>query len=804
MDRTPARHAGTPDAIAAATSAAEIPPPASLPELDAIAVPAVLVDDSGVVVGANAAAAEAIGHDLLVRPVSSWPGARPIVGEDRRVLGAGDLPFGPGALGGTDPGTGRPSERLVCIPTADGQDQWYSVWVMPWPGRTSPDSTATGDPSPGVPAPGPLALTQLFPGDARRRITQAGRERVVDLDRKYGRQAALARAGMAVNQPRELPTLLGTLLDRLRSDLPADAAAIAFGLDAATAANGTPEHERGVFASDAGFTGPAERQAAEALHAGGAGQWVSQAGRPLTVDRPETDPYRRDPDSPIRSWAAIPLSDGGDVFGVLYAFDRTPRRYDADDLLFLRELARRAGAAIAKVGFIDRLERQRGELELHRDHLEELVADRTTELEASHARLRTADRLAAIGTFTAGLGHDMNNVLFPLRCRLDAMEKQSSIDVKEAADTIGATRRAVSFLQSLSDGLRLFARDPLAGDLDASTHLEPWWTSVAPLLRHSLPTEVIVEADLPADLPPVNVAAAGLTQVVLNLMVNAADVMPDGGTVRIHARQPDDPIAREDTVILEVADNGPGMTPDVAAQVFDPFFSTKTRTVSTGLGLWLVHQVVDRAGGAVELDTAPGRGTRFELHLPMAETAGSLRGSAITARGVGHPPGAESVSEPGDHSEARDSSGAGGSAGSSRGTGSTRSSAPSPLAVAIESPDPRRAAWIGRAVEDAGARIAGPQDEGEAGPEVVILVAGPDDGTVDAAALRIADARTRAPAARFLLVGTWPEPVATDPASNAAGDPEWVDDPDDLPSIREHLQRIIDGRPNDRPAQEGP
>ena len=107
-------------------------------------------------------------------------------------------------------------------------------------------------------------------------------------------------------------------------------------------------------------------------------------------------------------------------------------------------------------------ERAQEELARHRDRLEELVQERTAQLEASHEQLRLAERLASIGTLAAGLGHDMNNVLFPVRCRLDALEA-ARLDERARAEVSGV-RQSVEFLQQLSDGLRLLAL--WGGDLE--------------------------------------------------------------------------------------------------------------------------------------------------------------------------------------------------------------------------------------------------------------------------------------------------------------------------------------------------
>ena len=257
-----------------------------------------------------------------------------------------------------------------------------------------------------------------------------------------------------------------------------------------------------------------------------------------------------------------------------------------------------------------RMRQNRAELSRHRDHLEELVAERTAELQASHERLRLAERLASVGTLAAGLGHDMNNVLFPVLCRLDALDAAGLGD--QAAEEVAQVRQSIEYLQQLSDGLRLLVLDP--DDQDASRHttdLRSWADEVAPLFRAAMPRDATLEFELPEDAPPIAVAPHRLTQAVYNLVVNAGEAISGHGTVRIRAE------ARDEgrVVRVSVTDNGNGMTAEVAGRALEPFFTTKKRHLSTGLGLALVHGVAGSAGGSVDIDSSLGVGTTVALNL---------------------------------------------------------------------------------------------------------------------------------------------------------------------------------------------
>lgn len=243
--------------------------------------------------------------------------------------------------------------------------------------------------------------------------------------------------------------------------------------------------------------------------------------------------------------------------------------------------------------------------DLNQQRLEELVKERTSQL-------RQADRLASIGTLAAGLGHDMHNVLLPIRARLDAVDAASL--PSKTKEHFHAMRRSIAYLQQLSDGLHLLALDPEDEDATASvTSISDWWSQVGSLLVKSVPKRVRFEIDLPDDLPDVTVAPHRLTQAILNLVVNAGEAVASDGIVRIWARANDD----RHVVRMAVTDNGEGMSAEVMSHAMDPFFTTKKRGLGTGLGLSLVHGVVQRAGGSVEIESEPGQGTTVTLNLPI-------------------------------------------------------------------------------------------------------------------------------------------------------------------------------------------
>jgi PAS domain S-box-containing protein len=269
---------------------------------------------------------------------------------------------------------------------------------------------------------------------------------------------------------------------------------------------------------------------------------------------------------------------------------------------------------------VDAIKRAQQELDRSRVELEHLVTERTHALENSHEQLRLSERMAALGTLSAGLGHDMANLLLPIQMRLDALDRQS-LSPQASAD-IQAIRECAEYLKRLVVGLRTFALDPMQMAPGTSTDLGKWWVQTAALLAIVLPKRAQLQGDFPENLPPVRISGSAMTQAVFNLVQNAATAIANvpSGLILVTARRADDGF-----VVLEVKDNGEGMSADVQQRCLEPFFTTKSQHLSTGLGLALVQGIVRHVGGALSVVSELGRGTAFQIRLPTAQRAGATR-----------------------------------------------------------------------------------------------------------------------------------------------------------------------------------
>ncbi len=254
-----------------------------------------------------------------------------------------------------------------------------------------------------------------------------------------------------------------------------------------------------------------------------------------------------------------------------------------------------------------------------------VVIHDVTDQRHTEARLREAERMAAIGTMAAGLGHDMNTILLPIRARLDAIE--GDLDPARIEANLAEIRRGIGYLQDLADGLHLLVIDPDGDGCDgATTSIPHWWQRTGGLLKRSLPPNTRLQVHFPDDLPSVAMPPHRLTQVVLNLLSNAGKAIDAGGLVALWSRA-----ALDGRVVVGVSDNGRGMSESVRRRAAEPFFTTRTRQKGTGLGLAMVHGIATTAGGEFEIESGPSGGTTIALTLPAAETEGRCPQESETA-----------------------------------------------------------------------------------------------------------------------------------------------------------------------------
>jgi signal transduction histidine kinase len=235
------------------------------------------------------------------------------------------------------------------------------------------------------------------------------------------------------------------------------------------------------------------------------------------------------------------------------------------------------------------------------------LSETYTQLQSSIEQLRRADRLSALGELSAGLAHEIRNPLGALEGAVQILQRPE-LPAETRHEFAQMAAKEVGRLKSLLTSFLDFARPqrPRRAVMEMGLLLD----SVAHLAAETArmaSVDIKVEAQ---ETAPIAVDAEQIKQVLLNLVLNAVQAMPQGGRVVLRARQQDR------SVLLEVADEGRGIPAEHLDRIFDPFFTTRAN--GTGLGLAIAHQIVYGHGGEISVRNNPDRGATFTLILPLA------------------------------------------------------------------------------------------------------------------------------------------------------------------------------------------
>jgi two-component system, cell cycle sensor histidine kinase and response regulator CckA len=290
-------------------------------------------------------------------------------------------------------------------------------------------------------------------------------------------------------------------------------------------------------------------------------------------------------------------------------------------------LAKKAGEPLLAEVRITVIRRVTGEMKSRLS----IITD-VTERKRLEDQFLRAQRMESLGMLAAGIAHDLNNALAPmlmvgemLKARMsDAGDRQLLRIVEQSAERGAAlVRQIVSFAAGRNRETVLIQTKHLLND-------------VGQLIGETFPKSIQFIPEIPHGLWTVRGDPTQLHQVLVNLCINARDAMPHGGVLRLRARNEliSDARARElpggsagQFLVIEVADSGTGIPPDVLARIWEPFFTTKAEGKGTGLGLSTVRGIAARHGGFVTVASEVGRGTTFRVYLPaLAEHAGSASG----------------------------------------------------------------------------------------------------------------------------------------------------------------------------------
>jgi signal transduction histidine kinase len=254
----------------------------------------------------------------------------------------------------------------------------------------------------------------------------------------------------------------------------------------------------------------------------------------------------------------------------------------------------------------DRERERRSELEQAKSKLEDVHQ----ELKLNFEQMKRADRLSALGHLSAGLAHEIRNPLASIEGAASILRAEPE-DAAKRNEFLGIIQIECHRLNSLLAHFLEFAR-PRLPDFTL-VELEDIFDSVSSLASHAVRDDrTKIRIEIPPNLPKVQCDSEQLKQVLLNLVLNAVQAMPDGGTVTLSGAP-----GGRDTLAIRVRDEGGGVPQGHLDHIFDPFFTLKES--GTGLGLSVAHGIIDQHGGSLTLESNSGRGAVFLITLPLRQ-----------------------------------------------------------------------------------------------------------------------------------------------------------------------------------------
>jgi signal transduction histidine kinase/CheY-like chemotaxis protein len=262
------------------------------------------------------------------------------------------------------------------------------------------------------------------------------------------------------------------------------------------------------------------------------------------------------------------------------------------------------------------------------EELLEIFAEDITERRELEAQFRQAQKMEAVGRLAGGVAHDFNNLLMVISGYTEVLLEQANasdshyqgvLSIQQAADRATTlTRQLLAFSRKQLLELKVVDVNSIVEDMER-------------LLRPLIGEDIELTTKLGSDGGHTRADAGQLEQVLMNLVVNAKDAMPDGGKITIQTSDVtvDELDRREHTfleagryVLLSVTDTGYGMDEETKSRIFEPFFTTKDKGKGTGLGLSTVYGIVKQSGGYIVTQSEPGKGTSFRIYLPRVEEPG--------------------------------------------------------------------------------------------------------------------------------------------------------------------------------------
>jgi signal transduction histidine kinase len=305
----------------------------------------------------------------------------------------------------------------------------------------------------------------------------------------------------------------------------------------------------------------------------------------------------------LRSVVTAPLRTDHELLGVLVAGRQEADAFSSGDCEFLRQLSEHVALAARQAQLHQSLQAAYDELRL------------------TQQAVLQQERLSALGQMASGIAHDINNAISPIALYVESLLGSDQTLSPRARQVLPVVLRAIDDVAATLGRMREFYRSREPQLQPVPVDLSPLVEQVLELTRarwSDMPQQrghvISVKKELAPALPPVSGFESEFREALTNLIFNAVDAMPDGGTLTVRTA------ASGSNVHLEVSDTGIGMSEETQRRCLEPFFTTKGER-GTGLGLAMVYGVVQRHAGDIQIETASGRGTTFRLVFPVAQAA---------------------------------------------------------------------------------------------------------------------------------------------------------------------------------------
>ena len=352
---------------------------------------------------------------------------------------------------------------------------------------------------------------------------------------------------------------------------------------------------------------------------------VAATGRSLSVRDPADDPRLLTDDGEVmrrlgyRGFLGVPAKIGDRVVGVLSLYTRFEEGFSAEDMTIVGAFASHAAIGLENSRLLHEAQRAYKELTQTQDQLEQV------------------QKMEAIGRLAGGVAHDFNNLLTVIlgRTQLLLQPLKPQDPLRRGLELIEKTAgRAADLTRQLLAFSRKQVLEPVVLDLNTVT------ADLKEMLERLIGEDIALDTALAPALGSVKADRSQIEQVILNLVVNARDAMPQGGHLTLesanvnldagyvsrHAGARPGP-----HIMLSVSDTGCGMPPEVQAHIFEPFFTTKEQGKGTGLGMATAYGIVKQSGGYIEVYSEPGRGTAIKIYLPRVAEAPETVERGLTA-----------------------------------------------------------------------------------------------------------------------------------------------------------------------------